>query len=249
MDNIGNLQSINIGYGPLVSKVFDILDKIQVSPDVESDTFMQAKERSLIKIFNQNLGKMSENFEDGFILMTTPLGTVMLLVSFSLFNSVYHFFYFPLHKRVFTTHNPYKRSILLKSFKFRLFNKTTKLLYDLHQFVFNLYVLDLAGGALYEIVQSNFLTKMFDSSISGADKMSCLLSGIVMSIIVYEFLLILLFKTDLERTLTIKKPKSRKTSSLKIFMTKDFYMNLFRKLVQVRKQKNQLLERKQRNTT
>ena len=152
MDNIGNLQSINVGYGPLVSKLFDILDMIQISPDVESDTFMQAKERSLIKIFNKNFGKMSENFEDGFILMTVPLGTVLLLISFPLFNLVYHLLYLPFHKRVFTTHNPKKRLALLKSLKFRLCNKGTKLLYDLHMFVFNLYVLDLAGGSLYEIV-------------------------------------------------------------------------------------------------
>ena len=66
MDNIGNLQSINIGYGPLVTKVFKVIEDIQVSPDVESNTFMQSKEKIRLRIFNKNLAKMNENLEDGY---------------------------------------------------------------------------------------------------------------------------------------------------------------------------------------
>ena len=75
---------------------------------------------------------MNENLEDGFILMTVPLGSVLLLLSFSTFNLVFYFLYLPFHKRVFTTTDNLKRLSLLKSLKFRLLNKTTKLLYDLH---------------------------------------------------------------------------------------------------------------------
>ena len=101
-------------------------------------------------MFNKNYGKSTEAFEDGYIFKTVPLGSIAYPFSFALFWIVYYF-YMKKHKEVFTEKDPKKRLKLLKARKFKYFNKLTKLIFDIKQFLFNLYVIDLTGACLYEI--------------------------------------------------------------------------------------------------
>jgi ABC-type Fe3+ transport system permease subunit len=40
MDNIGNLALLNIKYGPLTTMIFDVIDSIQIAPDMDKDTWI-----------------------------------------------------------------------------------------------------------------------------------------------------------------------------------------------------------------
>ena len=87
MDNIGNLKSINMVYGPLVLSIFDIIDQISLAPNLSKATWISddnTKEQALV--FNRNLGKISQNVEGSeFTLQALPFESVTFIIVYFLF--------------------------------------------------------------------------------------------------------------------------------------------------------------------
>ena len=81
MDNIGNLQLINIKYGPLTTIVFEFIDSIQIAPDLDENTWIGGTVDSyFIRIFNKNQGKLTALYENkGYTLKTVPFGSFFYL--------------------------------------------------------------------------------------------------------------------------------------------------------------------------
>ena len=190
MDNLGNLGMINIEYGPLVLKVFDFIDSIQISPDLEPDqwlTFNDKNDRSQIKIFNKNQAMATDEFEDGFLLRTVPFGSVVYPIIFAVF-----WILFRLKKYIVSRMNLRALSKLPRCHPKRvswfIFTRVVKLFYDLKQFLFNLFVLDLGLAACFELCQSNILAKMFtEKDLSSGAIFSMLLSATCIVLIIFEF--------------------------------------------------------------
>jgi hypothetical protein len=190
MDNLGNLGMLNIEYGPLVLKVFDFIDKIQISPDLEPDQwipFNKQNERSQIRIFNKNQAVATDSYEDGFILRTVPFGSVVYPITFVVF--------WILFKLKLYFANKIDLKALSKSPKgdykrigWLVFTRIVKMFYDMKQFLFNLFVLDLTLASCFELSQSTILTKMFtEKDLTSAATFSMLLSAICLILIIFEF--------------------------------------------------------------
>jgi hypothetical protein len=189
MDNIGNLSMLNIQYGPLVLKVFDVIDSIQVSPDIDPFTWIkdtQANSRSLAKIFNKNMANASEEYEDGFILRTVPFGSVVYPLVFALFWILFKLKLF-LQRKINVAKLNKLGKWSLKRLSWVAFTRTVKLFHDLKQFLFNLFVLDLSLAACFELCQSNVMAKMFTESLTSAAIFSMLMSALNLVLIIFEF--------------------------------------------------------------
>ena len=60
IENLQNLSYLNILYGPLMQYIFDLLEMINVMPQLDSDSVIDPnKNQGELKVFNSNRGKFS----------------------------------------------------------------------------------------------------------------------------------------------------------------------------------------------
>ena len=51
-----------MGYGAIIALIFEIVDKISLTPELKFDSIIQVEEKERLRVFPKTRGKMNEYF-------------------------------------------------------------------------------------------------------------------------------------------------------------------------------------------